>query len=171
MFEINMDVIYGMNGVCRIVDIRNETFGEEEKLYYVLNPISDLDATIYVPVNNPKSVSKMKTILTKDEVYELIHSMPQEPIIQEKNSKVRKEIFTQIIKEGDRRELIKLIKTVYVQKKQREKEGKKVWASDETALKKAERILYEEFAVVLELHYDEVIPLIHSELKGVMTTG
>ena len=171
MFEIDKIVIYGTNGACRIADIRNETFGDEEKLYYVLNPVSDADSTIYVPVNNPKSVSKMKAILTKEEVFNLIHSMPQEPIIEEMNSKVRKEIFTQIIKDGDRKDLIKLIKTVYEKKKEREKAGKKVWASDESALKKAERILYEEFAVVLNLKYDEIMPLIRSELRDRMPVG
>ena len=166
MFEINTEVIYGMSGVCKIIDIRNEVFSDEEKLYYVLNPVSDKDSIIYVPVHNEKSVSKMKPVLTKEEVLALIHTMPQEEMIQEADSKVRKEIFTQIIRNGDRRELIKLIKTVYAQKKEREKAGKKMWVADETAMKKAEKILYQEFAVVLQLQYDEILPFIKSELKG-----
>lgn len=167
MFEINTEVIYGVSGVCKIIDIRNETFSDEEKLYYVLNPVSDKDAIIYVPVYNEKSVSKMKRVLTKDEVMALIHEMPQEEMIEEVDSKIRKELFSQIIKNGDRRELIKLIKTVYLQKKEREKAGKKMWVADETAMKKAEKILYQEFAVVLQMQYDEILPFIKRELQGV----
>ncbi len=164
MFEIGSEVMYGVSGVCRIADIRNENFSDEEKLFYVLNPLSDLDATIYVPVNNPKSVSKMRTVLSRTEVYDLIHSMPGSEIYKENNSKVRKELFTNILKSGDREDLVKLIKTVYFEKKQREKNGKKMWVSDETALKKAEKMLYEEFAAVLGLDFDDVLPFIKSEL-------
>lgn len=166
MFEIGAQVMYGVSGVCKISDIRNETFSDVEKLYYVLNPLSDLDATIYVPVNNPKSVSKMKKVLSKEEVYELIHHMPQDEIYQEENSKERKELFNKILKSGDREELVKLIKTVYFQKKEREKIGKKMWASDESALRKAEKMLYEEFATVLGISYDEVLPFIKEEIKS-----
>ena len=151
--------------VCKIADIRNENFSDEEKLYYVLNPLSDLDATIYVPVNNPKSVSKMRTVLSREEVYDLIHSMPEREIFTEENSKVRKELFSQIIKSGNREELMKLIKTVYYQKQKREKIGKKMWASDENALRKAEKMLYEEFAIVLGMKYDDVLPFIKSEIE------
>ena len=164
MYEIGTEVMYGVSGVCKIVDIRNEKFSDEEKLYYVLSPISDMNASIYVPVNNPKSVSRMKEVLSKEEVYELIHSMPEREIYNEENNKVRKELFTHILKEGNRIELVKLIKTVYYEKKQREQQGKKIWTADETALKKAEKMLYEEIAAVLDLGYDEVLPFIKSEL-------
>ncbi len=165
MFEIGSEIMYGLNGVCRIVDIRNENFGEEERLYYVMNPLRDSDATIYVPVNNPKSVSRMKAILTKEEVFALIHSIPGEEMYDEKNSKIRKELFNQVLKGGDRTELIKLIKTVYNSKREREKMGKKVWVADETAMKKAEKMLYEEIATVLDLKYEEVQPFIRDELE------
>lgn len=164
MFEIGADVVYGVSGVCHIADIRNETFSDEEKLFYVLNPLSDMGATIYVPVDNPKSVSKMKKILTKEEVYDLIHSMPDKEVFDEQNNKIRKDMFSQIIKNGDRNELIKLIKTVYAEKKEREKQGKKMWAYDETAMKKAEKILYEEIATVLDIKYEEVLPFIKREI-------
>lgn len=31
MYEIGTEVMYGVSGVCKIVDIRNEKFSDEEK--------------------------------------------------------------------------------------------------------------------------------------------
>jgi len=163
MFNVGAQIVYGTSGVCKINDIRMENFGDEDKLYYVLNPLNDKDAVIYVPVNNPKSVSKMKPVLTKEEVLDMVHSMPYTEIYEEENSKIRKELYNNIIKSGDRKELVKLIKSVYFQKGEREKIGKKIWAADETAMKKAERILYEEISFVMNIAYDEVIPFIEAE--------
>lgn len=163
MFDVGTQIIYGVSGVCDINDIRTENFGDEDKLYYVLNPINDKDAIIYVPVNNPKSVSKMKPVLTKDEVLEMVHSMPATEIYEEENSKNRKELYNRILKSGDRKELVKLIKTVYFQKGEREKAGKKIWAADENAMKKAEKILYEEISFVMNIAYDEVVSFIKAE--------
>lgn len=163
MFDVGTQIIYGVSGVCDINDIRTENFGDEDKLYYVLNPINDKDAIIYVPVNNPKSVSKMKPVLTKDEVLEMVHSMPATEIYEEENSKNRKELYNRILKSGNRKELVKLIKTVYFQKGEREKAGKKIWAADENAMKKAEKILYEEISFVMNIAYDEVVSFIKAE--------
>lgn len=163
MFDIGAQIIYGASGVCCITDIRTENFGDEDKLYYVLNPFNDKDAIIYVPVNNPKSVSKMKPVLTREEVLDMVHSMPSTEIYEEENSKLRKELYNNIIKSGDRKELVKLIKTVHFQKGEREKAGKKIWAADENAMKKAEKLLYEEISFVMNISYDEVLPFIKAE--------
>lgn len=165
MYSIGTQIIYGMSGVCNISDIRNENFGDEEKLYYVLNPLSDKDAIIYVPVHNPMSVSKMKPILTQSEMLDMIHQMPKTEMYAEANNKTRKELYNGIIKRGNRLELIKLIKTVYFNKKQREEVGKKMWAADEAAMKRAEKILYEEIAFVMNIKYDEVLSFIRTETE------
>ena len=53
-------VLYSVNGVCEITDITEKVFGKTVMRYYVLKPISNGEATLFVPVNNENLVRKMK---------------------------------------------------------------------------------------------------------------
>ena len=91
MFQINDTVMYGVHGLCKIEDITMKEFMGSQKEYYVLKPISDLTATLYVPMHNEKLLAKMRRILSKEEVYQLIETMPQKETIWFKNENERKE--------------------------------------------------------------------------------
>ncbi len=67
MFQINDTVMYGIHGVCRIDDITTKEFMGTTKEYYVLKPVNDFTATLYVPMHNEKTVGKMRKILSKQE--------------------------------------------------------------------------------------------------------
>ena len=60
--------------------------------------------------------------------------------------------------------MIRLIKTVYLQRQRRVAEGKRLHLADERALQEAERILYEEIAFVMEIPPDEVVAYIEKTL-------
>ena len=167
MFQINDTITYGTNGVCKIDDITMKEFMGAIKEYYVLKPVSDSASTLYVPVHNEKVVSKMKKILSKQEVYQLIETMPEQENIWFQKDNERKEQYKKIIADGDHGKLIGMIKAIYLQKKKREEEGKRLHISDERFFKEAERILYEEFQYVLNIRRDELLPLIISKMKEV----
>ena len=73
------------------------------------------------------------------------------------NENRRKEEFKKIIANGEHSELIKMIKSLYLQREKREIEGKHLYLSDERFLKEAERILCDEFRYVLEIEREEVL--------------
>lgn len=58
MYKIGELFVYGSRGACKIIDIKNEKFGNSEKTYYILMPFFDSKETIFVPVDNEKLVSK-----------------------------------------------------------------------------------------------------------------
>ena len=89
MFQINDMVMYGMHGVCKIEDITMKEFMGTPKEYYVLKPINDSTATLYVPMHNEKVLGKMRKILSEQEVHHLIESMPQKETIWFKNENFR----------------------------------------------------------------------------------
>ena len=62
---------------------------------------------------------------------------------------------------------IGMIKAIYLQKKKREEEGKRLHISDDRFFKEAERILYDEFQYVLNIKKEELLPLIFSKIKEV----
>ena len=81
------------------------------------------------------------------------------------NEQQRKEKFSKIVKEGDHRELIKLIRALYFNREEKHRSGKKFYLSDERIMKEAETILHEEFAHVLNIKLEEVVPFIMGELQ------
>ncbi len=164
MFRINDTVMYGIHGVCRIDDITTKEFMGTTKEYYILKPVNDSTATLYVPMHNEKTAGKMRKILSKQEVYHLIETMPETGTLWFKNETERKEQYKKIIARGDHSELIGIIKAIYLQKQKREEEGKHLYISDERFFKEAERVLYDEFQYVLNIKKEELLPLIFSKV-------
>lgn len=148
MFRINDVIIYGTQGVCQIVDMEEKTVGGTKKTYYVLKPVNDNGSTIFAPTDNEFVLKKMRRLLSKNEIHKLIDSMPKEDPIWISNENERKERYKEILAGGDHMELIKAI---YVHRKEREAEGKRLHMSDERFFKDAEQILYNEFQYVLDM--------------------
>jgi len=166
MFNVKDLVIYGARGVCEIVDIIKKDFSEgKEKIYYVLRPVYDAKATIFVPIGNETLTSKMHQVLTTDEVYEMIKSIPKKDTIWIENENQRKETYRKILANGVREELIMLIKALYFHEENRKEDGKKLSISDERFMKSAEKILYDEFAIVLHMEPDEVLSFIKEYIQ------
>ena len=110
MFQVNDMVLYGTNGVCKVVDIDERDCGGRMVEYYILKPIYASNSTIFVPVNNEKLTSKMRYVLTKEEIDAKIRAIPE---VQEEwmdDERARKEHFKDMVSRADTFELIQLIK-------------------------------------------------------------
>ena len=107
----------------------------------------------------------MKDVLSYDEIMDIIHSLPKENIDWVEDNKEREAMYDEIFSSGDRRELLLLVKSLYKHKQERKAEGKKLWTIDENAMKRAEKLVYEEFATVLNIEAEEVVPFIEEELE------
>ena len=163
MFSINDTIIYGTHGICRITDIINEPFKGAKGKYYILTPAQNPSSTIYVPVDNDKLTSKMSKILSKEDIYALIKNMPdEEDWIENKNE--RADHFRAILASGERIKILSLIKTIYKHREELKAIGKRLHIADETAYKNAEKIIYDEFALVLDIRKDQVIPFIIEQM-------
>ena len=165
MYKVNDTIMYGTQGICKIVEITEKDFMGTKKEYYVLKPISDASATLYAPMNNAKTEAKMRRILSEEEIYELIDTMPYEEANWIRNENDRKEKYKNIIISGDRVELIRMIKALYYQKREREADGKHLYISDERFMKDAERILYDEFQYVLKVEKEELMNYIFDRIE------
>lgn len=168
MFQINDTIMYGTQGICKIVDITEKDFMGTKKEYYVLKPMNDKAATLFAPIHNEKIESKMRRILSEKEIYELIESMPKEEANWIANENERKEQYKKIIANGNHMELIRMIKALYLHKQEREADGKHLYLSDERFFKEAERILYDEFQYVLNIKKEELLPLIFEKIRESM---
>ncbi|GAA0086420.1 CarD family transcriptional regulator [Clostridium sp. MB05] len=154
MFEINDYVVYGSNGVCKIIDIEKVSSRNEELEYYILSPVYNNKMTIKIPVNNKKIL--MRELLTKSEVMNLIEGISKNETIDIEDTRRRNEEFKSIIKSGNNEEIIKVINSIKIEENEKNLLGKKLNKTDEDIMISARKHLYEELAIVLDIDVDEV---------------
>lgn len=165
MFQVNDIVLYSSSGVCKITEITQKEIGNQKIDYYVLKPVYENRSTVFVPTKNEALLAKMRRLLSKEEIYALIREMPEEELIWIEDDAERKEEYRKLLLEGDRRQLVKLIKTLYLHQQKRLEAGKRVHIADSQFLREAEEALYNEFAYVLGLKREEVLPFIVGQIE------
>ncbi len=165
-FDIGEYVSYGINGMCNIEDIRPMQLSQsvEKMMYYILRPESNPKSTIFVPVNNQKLVSKMRELMTKDEINAMLVRMKDRTLEWEKDVRFRTESFHEILNNGVNQDLILMIRCLHRKRQELVQLGKKLPARDSNTLKTAERLVEEEFAHVLHIKCEEVSDYIRDVL-------
>ncbi len=164
MFQVNDTVLYGGQSVCTIVEISKQKVGKEFQLYYILKPVFDNKSTVYIPCENEKLVSKMRPILTLSEVHELIETLHTQSLEWIDNDILRKEQYGSILYCGDRKKIAALIRTLYMHKENQKKLGKKFHITDEQIFDRAQKLLHEELAFVLNIKPEDVPAFITEQL-------
>lgn len=163
MFNVDDYIMYGKTGVCKVVDITNEKFinGEKRK-YYILSPIYNNDTVIKIPLDNDKV--PMRKVISKGDMTALINDIPNMEILWIDDEKKRIAQFETMLKSGQCEELIKLIKSIKFSKKYARSIGKKLEKPDRDIMKEAERLLTEEFAIILNVYPNEASSYILSKI-------
>ena len=77
MFGKGEYIVYGTTGVCLVTDITSMSANgqDQEKLYYVLEPVGVRGNRIMTPVENNKSV--LRPVLSREEAYGLIDQIKE----------------------------------------------------------------------------------------------
>lgn len=158
-------VIYNGLKLCRFDGMSKKKFdGIHEDTYYKLTPEDAGSSTYYV--SKDKIHDKIRNLISKKEVIEIIDSMPDvEPVWYENNNE-RKNFFQSLLKSNDYHSLIQVIRSVYVHSRHQSMIGKKTSAIDEAAMKTAEDVMYQEFGHVLGLTVSQVRDFILNRLEG-----
>lgn len=151
-------VVYGTNGICTIEEISEMSFiaGASKSIYYTLNPVNNNGSAIYVPADNEKLMSKMRKLMTKDDIDELLTGMRDKELAWESDRRFRTENFHEILVQGVTEDLLLMIRCIYLKKHELLADGKKLNVTDNNTLKAAEKLVQEEFACVLGINHDEV---------------
>ena len=155
MFKVDDYIMYGRTGVCKVIDITNEKFinGEERK-YYVLSGIHNNNNTIIkIPLDNTKI--PMRKIISKGDVTSLINDMSNMEALWIDDEKKRSNKFKTMLKSGKCEDLIELISN--------KRYFKKLNKADKEIIKEAERLVSEEFAIILNISPKEVNSYISSK--------
>ena len=165
MYSVNEKIHYGGSGVCVIQEIAMMRFGRTRERYYVLKPVYQNSSVIYVPVDNEVLVAKMRPVLSREEVDHLIESMDTIPTAWEEDPQARKACFDALLRSNECRSLIVIIKTLNAHRERRQADGKALHVADESYLREAQRLLYDEFAGALGILPAEVPAYIQQKLS------
>lgn len=168
MFNSGDAVIYGTHGVCIVKETSEFTFGDSEKTYYVLQPLND-KLQIFVPCDSEILLSRMRPVLTPEEVDGVIDSLSEVKMGWIDSDSKRKEFCNEVIKSGDREQLIHLIDMLYVRQDDLRRQKKHFHLTDERFMKEAMKLLHEEFSYVLGIPEDVVPQYISSRIESKRT--
>ncbi len=166
MFLINTYIIYGAAGICQVKDIGNIKIEgmESEKLYYTLEPLHSKGGTIYTPADNNKVV--MRKIISKEDAWKLVQDVPNIEAICVIDDKRCEQVYKELLKKYECRDLVKLYKCLYLKKDQRNTKNKKLPTLDNKYLNFTEDRLFEELALSLEMSRDKVEEIIIEKIKA-----
>ena len=165
MAQVGQIVLYGTEGACRVTEICKMKVGHKREEYYVLRPVHREGATVFVPLNNELLLSKMRPLLSREEIDALIDKVGVEEPLWIEDAAERKAEFQRILLGSEREELLRMIRALYQRRSRLRERGKHLRGSDEQMLRDAEKLLNDEFALVLEIKEREVPEYIRSRVE------
>lgn len=164
MYQKGDTVMHPSEGVCSIEDVRTICFKDSSpREYYVLRPSMEKSSgTIYMPRERGNAI--LRRLLSRQDIIDMIHQSSSYAGLWKDDSRVRKDLFTSILHEGNYGKLIQMIREIHEHHTQRLAEGKKPSVADEHILDEAQRLLHQEFSYVLRISQEETVQFILKEL-------
>lgn len=166
MFEIGNLVMYGIHGVCRIVDREVRTIDRKKMEYLVLEPVYQNSSRFFVPTANPNAMAKLRAMLSREELDSLLLS----PAVRENcwidDENARKQCYRELINAGDRVALLRMLHGLYAHRRNQEAAGRKFHLCDENFLRDAQRLIETEFSVVLGIPAEAVRDYVLEKLSA-----
>lgn len=165
MYEKGDYIFHENNGVCRVEEISEIAMNGRgsEKLYYTLLPNLEKKSVVYTLVESPKS--KVRDIMSKEEIELLLGTIPDIEVNWESNDKIRIQYYKDSLASADPKKLLAVLKTVYFGNQMRLKAGKKILTADDRYYQIAGKKLFDEISFVFELDMKEAEKLVEDALR------
>ena len=170
MFQPGELVVYGATGVCRVESIQQPEphSALQGKTCYLLKPLYQ-DGVIYTPVDSQKV--PIRPVISRQEAEDLIDLIPSiraeayhGPTLQ-----ALAQHYQSAVRSHDCRDLLELMMSIYAKRRQAEAQKRRLGMVDERFMKQAERLLYGELSVALDIPFDQVEPYIARRVDGGQT--
>ena len=147
-----MDYIVYRKETCKII--------EKEDGHYRLVPVNDTSIKYKVPVDS----NFLKKVITKEEIDRLLLEIPEINTINLGEKQIEQE-YKELMKSGTHEDLVKIIKTSYLRNQIRILNNKRISEIDDEYFRRAEKYLYEEIGIVLNLSFENTKEYIINKLK------
>lgn len=160
-YQIGDFVIHGTE-VGKVVKIIKNFRGMGK--YYRIQSLNDKTLFMMTPVEGKKA--SLRPIITKDQAEDLIDEIVNIEGI-EFDARDAEAAYNGLIKTGDHRDMIRLIKTSYERCNERLKQGLTRNEKDKMFLRLGEKILYSELAVALDKTFDETKDYVFKRVQAI----
>ncbi len=161
MFQISDVVVYTTYGICRVENIIDMNFNGNLTKYYVLVPLSEAKTELTIPVDNPITNARLHELLSEDEITEIIDEIPYLEPFWIPNDNERKKAFNEIIKKGNRKDTLQMLRSVKKHQLSLKDKVRKLHACDEQVMHDAEKLIVDEFSYVLKKDKVEVYNVVN----------
>lgn len=165
MFKVGDLIIYSIHGICRVDDICEKIFQDVRKDYYILHPIEDNKLTISAPVDSDKI--NILEIITEKEAEEVLESFKQPGIQWIDVDTIRNREYSEIVKRGNRREIVQIFNTLLKVKNKVEDNGRKFYGNDKELFNNIQKILFGELAIALDSSFEEIDKRVMNIIKAI----
>lgn len=164
MYQIGDIIVCDHNGICKVVDVREMPELKAGVLYYQLEPIYKKGTLVFAPTNSDRLV--LRHPMTKEEADELIRRIQGVETMDISFEKKREEEYKETAKQYTPEGWLRMIKTIYLRKKLRKREGKKVTYIDDKYLKMAGDNLFQEIAYALDISKNQAEKMVMEALDS-----
>lgn len=166
MYQVGDQVVYGIHGVCRVVDLEERVIDRKRVSYLALEPVGQDGSRYLVPTHNQVAMAKIRKMLSPEELKHLLASdeIRVDGWIRDENQ--RKQVYREKISSGDRAVLMQLICTLYRHKAEQLASGKKVHQCDENFLRDAEKLLAGEISIVMGMEFPQALSFLREQLNA-----
>ncbi|MCI2058897.1 MAG: CarD family transcriptional regulator [Oscillibacter sp.] len=163
MFQSGDLIVYGATGVCRVKGMAAPD-PRSKRQFYLLDPLYQ-DGVIYTPAEGGKV--PMRPVMSARDAMELIDLIPSvhAEACRERTLQLLTQRYQTALQSGDCRNLLKLTMSVHAKRRQAEEQNHRLGMVDEKYGKQAERLLYGELAVALDISIEEVPQYIASRVE------
>lgn len=156
--------MYGIHGVCTIVGTQMRSVDRKKVEYFILEPLDQPGSRFYVPTQNQAALSKLRKLLSQQELKDLLHSQQVRQDVWIPDENQRKQRYRELITGADRAALLCMIRSLHQHKKEQIAAGRKFHLCDENFLRDAQKLLSSEFSVVLGIAPEAVSEYVQKEL-------
>lgn len=155
MYQIGDQVVYGIHGVCAVVDQETRMVDRKPVTYLVLEPVGQDGSRYLVPTHNAAAMGKLRKMLSAEELEMMLQSDTVHADNWIKDENQRKQTYRDLIGSGDREKLMGMVHSLYQHKKSQTAAGRKCHLCDENFLRDAEKLLISEISIVMNMEQME----------------
>lgn len=144
------DYVVYCKEVCKVAEIKEKYMNNTD--YYRLVPIDDESLHVDVPVSI--SSEFLRDLITKEEVERIINKIPEIETIKSDDKLLENE-YKVLMNNNSLEDYVKIIKTTYTRNQDRLDNKRKISDKDNYYFNLAEKYLYNEFSIILNMNYEE----------------
>lgn len=165
MYQAGEYVVYGVQGVCRVLGTECQRINRRRTEFLVLEPLTKGESRFYLPTENSAAIGKLRPVLSRQKLEDLLNAdeIRSGCWIPEDNQ--RKQLYRELVVSGDRILLLQMLAAVYRHKEEQISLGKKLHLCDDNFLRDAEKLLCSEICLVMEMEQDQAKEYLRSKLR------